>query len=285
MLEETIHFKNSRNEALVGHYFAPAGKNTKTPVLVAPGTGIPQSFYFAFCQDLAKNQGRPTFIFDYHDIGESLFHKLKDSQATIAGWAQYDIPAALDWLCNKTHTDKAILLGHSLGGSVAGLMHNYHAIEKIVAIAASTGYLGAMKKDYRRKALFFFNVFIPLSNLFFGYVKSSAMRMGEDLPAKVGKEWGRCCKKDGYIYNAIGQTIQVNYYDKITCPFTVIYALDDDISCPANVASLMRYYPNAQQKIIALSPQDYGLKHLGHTLFFKEKYRVLWPLIHREIDT
>lgn len=111
------------------------------------------------------------------------------------------------------------------------------------------------------------------------------MRMGEDLPAKVGKEWGRYCKKDGYIYNAIGQTIQVNYYDKITCPFTVIYALDDDISRPANVASLMRYYPNAQQKIIALSPQDYGLKHLGHTLFFKEKYRILWPLIHREIDT
>ncbi|MBN3859972.1 hypothetical protein GKC56_05565 [Neisseriaceae bacterium PsAf] len=188
MKKEKISFKNEKNDTLTGYYFNPESDTHQQPILFATGTGIKQSFYMKFCTWLCEEKNHPVFIFDFNDIGESLFIPLKESKAAIRDWGQYDIPAAIDLLCQKTGVDEIILVGHSVGGQLMGIVHNYEKISKITAISSSTGFVGNMLPAYRRKALFFFNIYIPICNFLFGYTKSEKVNMGENLPKEVARE-------------------------------------------------------------------------------------------------
>lgn len=76
-------------------------------------------------------------VFDYRGIGQSP-GKVKHSDARIQDWGQLDIAAALDWLTLHTGKAQAVLLGHSAGGQLTGLLHNYQKVAKVVAVAGST---------------------------------------------------------------------------------------------------------------------------------------------------
>ncbi|MFH4354516.1 MAG: alpha/beta hydrolase [Neisseriaceae bacterium] len=280
---EKIIFKNQKNDVLTGHYFRADGASSCLPIVFATGTGIYQNFYFKFCQWLCDVKKHPVFIFDYNGIGASLTVPIKDSKATIRDWGQYDIPAAIDWLIEKTHAEKVILMGHSVGAQLTGIMPNYEKLSQVIGISASSGFVGQMPRSFRRKALFFFNFYIPISNLLLGYTATKRIRMGENLPREVAKEWAQYCKTDGYIFNAVGKTVFVNYFDNLSCPYTIFYATDDEIATRANVESLLKTFPNAQKKIIEINPVDYGYSQLGHNLFFREKYQSLWPTLYQYI--
>ena len=60
-------------------------------------------------------------------------------------WGQLDIPAAIDALLAKTQAAKVILLGHSAGGQLLGIVPNYAKVEKVVAIAGSTGHVKGLR--------------------------------------------------------------------------------------------------------------------------------------------
>ena len=69
-------------------------------------------------------------VFDFRGIGESLKGSVKQSKASIVQWGQLDIPAAIDALLAKTQAAKVILLGHSAGGQLLGIVPNYAKVEK-----------------------------------------------------------------------------------------------------------------------------------------------------------
>lgn len=279
---EKVCFKNERNDNLIGYYFSPDQYENKSPILFAPSIGIKQSYYRNFCQWLCQ-QGHPVLSFDFNGIGESLEESPAKSTAAIRYWGEYDLPAAIDCLLEKTLAKKIILVGHGVGGQLMGLSHNYDKLSHVVGIASSAGFIGNMQGLFKWKAWFFFNIYIPLCHLFFGYTKTKVIGIGEDLPPEVAREWALYCQKDGYIASAVGKTVFINYFNHINCPFTVIYSIDDHISCKKNVESLLKTYPSTQAQMVEINPSDYGFEHIGYNAYFKEKYQKLWPVLYHYI--
>jgi Predicted alpha/beta hydrolase len=196
-------------------------ESKKSPILICPATGITKQFYHSFSCWL-QAQGYAVLVFDFRGIGESLKGSVKQSKASIVQWGQLDIPAAIDALLAKTQAAKVILLGHSAGGQLLGIVPNYAKVEKVVAIAGSTGHVKGLRGRTKLLAPVMFNIIFPLARITKGYGPTQAIGMGENLPKDVAREWAEFCSKPGYVINAIGKKIAPahDYHAQITCPIT-----------------------------------------------------------------
>lgn len=263
--------------------FYPAEQSTnRLPILVCPATGITQSFYHHFIEWLAQ-QGSDVLVFDFRGIGDSLHGPIRQSTASIQDWGQLDIPAAIETLLNKTGKEQVILLGHSAGGQLLGIVSNYKKVAQVIAISGSTGHVKGLKGRTKRMAPVMFNMIFPISSLVKGYGATKFLGMGENLPKNVAKQWAEFCSKPGYVMNAIGKTIFEDYHNEIQCPITVYWSSDDEIATEANVKDLLRLYPEAPTEMIELKPKDTGHKAIGHMLMFRKSHQNLWPIMTKNI--
>ena len=131
-------------QRLRGHFLQATGASGGLPVLLSPATGVKQHFYLRFARWLAA-QGHDVLVFDYRGIGLSLHGPLKDCRATLAEWGQLDQVAALDWLVARTGVPGVVLVGHSAGGQMIGLLPNHQRVARLVGVAASTGWFKRMR--------------------------------------------------------------------------------------------------------------------------------------------
>ena len=263
--------------------FYPKQKQRDTlPILIASATGILQRFYQPFTEWLAQ-EGYDVLTFDFRGIGESLHGKVEDSTATIQDWGTYDLPAAIDTLLLKTNQDKVYVIGHSAGGQLLGLAYNHDKVEKVIAVAGSSGYVKGLSGKSRFLGPLMFNVIFPISNLIKGYGATQFIGMGENLPKGVAKQWAQFCTAGGYVSSAIGKTIHTHYHDDIRTPITSIHATDDEIATLYNVKDFLRTFPNTKTDIITLEPKSYGHKAIGHMLMFRPKHHNLWPIIEQQL--
>ncbi|MBI5925984.1 MAG: alpha/beta fold hydrolase [Aquabacterium sp.] len=120
---------------------------------------------------------------------------LKHNKATLADWGQLDQVAALDWLLQRTGRDQVLMLGHSAGGQVIGLLPNHRRVARLVGVSASTGWFNRMRLGFRLKARLGLRCLVPLGTLVKGYGPTSAVGLGEDLPAGVARQWGQWCAR------------------------------------------------------------------------------------------
>lgn len=120
-------------------------------------------------------------------------------------WGQLDIPAAIDALRDKAKAEQVILLGHSAGGQLLGIVPNYDKVAKVIAVSGSTGHVKGLKGRTKLLAPVMFDVIFPLSRFTLGYGPTSKIGMGENLPKDVAKQWAQFCSKPGYVINAIGK--------------------------------------------------------------------------------
>ncbi|MFW2178483.1 MULTISPECIES: alpha/beta fold hydrolase [unclassified Moraxella] len=266
-LTATIYTPNTDNSL--------AASSVKAGIMLAPATGIKRQFYHNFAQFLADN-GYGVMTFDNEGIGDSLEGDIAKSNASLISWGRYDMTAILDKLMQTFPNTSYHLIGHSAGGQLFGLMPNHDKLTSVFNVACSSGQIRNMAMPYRAKAMYFMDVFIPMSNLIFGYTKTSKVGMGEDLPKQVAKQWRDWCNGSGYIKTAFGKTVQTHYYDEVKLPTLWVNAPDDDIANDKNVADMIRVFPNIQATTKTLNPKDYGLKHIGHMKFFSRQNQVLW---------
>ena len=267
---------------LKGHFFRAEGEARGMPVLVSPATGIKQQFYFRFIEWLAQ-QGHDVLVFDYRGVGLSLNGPLKHCQATLADWGQQDQVAAMNWLLAHTGHEQLVLIGHSAGGQMIGLLPNHHRVAKLIGISASSGWFKGMKPLFRFKARLGLRILVPLGTMFKGYAPTSAVGLGEDLPARVARQWGQWCAAGGYATNATENQASQDFHLLVRCPITIFYASDDDIATPATVADLVRTWPAASKKVHRLVPEEMGLKSIGHIDWFRTSHRALWPMMAAEL--
>lgn len=155
-------------------------------------------------------------VFDYRGVGSSLHDtSLKSCPAKKQDWGEQDMPAALNWLLKQTGQERGILVGHSAGAQLVGLMPNHHCISNIVAISASSGYVNNIRFPMKLAALFFVWIYIPLSIWFFGYLPAKKIGWGENLPQGVARQWARWCRSPGYVENDFGKSIKKTILKKL----------------------------------------------------------------------
>ena len=279
---EAIDIHCADGHRLRGHFIAAPGGATGLPVLVAPATGVKQHFYLRFARWLA-GQGHDVLVFDYRGIGLSLEGRLADCRATLAEWGQGDQVAALEWLAARTGAPHVVLVGHSAGGQMLGLLPNHHRVARLVGVAASTGWFGGMRPSFALKARLGLRCLVPLGTRWKGYAPTAALGLGENLPAAVGRQWGQWCAAGGYATNAVRDNPAADFHAHVRTPVTVLHAADDDIATPATVADLLRTLPSAPHQVLQVQARDHGLADLGHLLWFRQSHQAVWPLLARAV--
>jgi predicted alpha/beta hydrolase len=276
---EVFEFAAADGTRLAGRFFPPALMGADHPVLVCGATGVPQRFYAPFASWLA-GEGFAALTFDYRGIGESLFgtHP-RDCRARKPDWGELDMPAALDWLRQRTGAEHVDLIGHSAGAQLVGLMPNREAIRRVVMVAGSTGYVGSIRFPTRLMAEFILRVYLPLTAVVLGYSPARRLGLGEDLPAGVALQWARWCRNPGYIENAFGDEVARDGYDQFRAPILALHASDDPIATPANVEDLLHLFPLAPHQIKMVAPQTFGYSSIGHIDLFRKSRCAIWPMI------
>ncbi|WP_326544032.1 alpha/beta hydrolase family protein [Pseudorhodoferax sp.] len=279
---EAVEIICDDGQRLCGHFLRAPPSGRGLPVLLAPATGVKQHFYLRFARWLAA-QGHDVLVFDYRGIGLSLQGPLADCRASLAQWGQHDQVAALDWLVARTGSRQVVLLGHSAGGQMIGLLPNHHRVARLVGVAASTGWFKGMRPGFAFKARLGLLCLLPLGIRLKGYAPTSALGLGENLPAGVARQWGRWCAAGGYATNAVQKTPAQDFHARVRTPLTLLYAEDDDIATPATVADLLRTLPAAPHQLLRVRPAVFGLATLGHLNWFRQSHQSVWPLMARAV--
>ena len=269
-------------QRLQGHFFAARGESAAMPVLISPATGVRQQFYWRFADWLAA-QGHATLVFDYRGIGLSLHGRLADSRARLVDWGLQDQVAALQWLLARSGAAQVVLVGHSAGGQMIGLLPNHDRIARVVGVAASTGWFGGMRLAFGLRARFGLCFLVPIGTLFKGYGPTAWLGLGENLPAQVARQWGQWCAAGGYATNAVRAGLAADFHADVRAPIIVLHAEDDDIANPATVRDLLRTLPGSPRATLQVRPSDHGLRGIGHLDWFRQSHQALWPLLRRAV--
>ncbi len=288
---EPVNLVCADGQVLRGHYLPSAEVTTFTedahevrhPVLISPATGVKQHFYLRFAHWLAM-QGHDVLVFDYRGIGLSLHGPLKHCRATLAEWGQQDQVAAVEWLLSRTGAAECVVLGHSAGAQMIGLLPNHQRVARLVGVAASSGWFKGMRPAFRLKAHFGMQLALPLGTRLLGYAPSAALGLGENLPASVGRQWGKWCAAGGYATNAVRHLPEQDFHAQVRTPITVLHATDDDIATPATVADLLRTLPGAPKHRLHITPADHGLRGIGHMNWFRQSHSAVWPLLAQAVQ-
>jgi predicted alpha/beta hydrolase len=275
---ETIEFCAADATPLAGRFFSAGADKRSAPALICAATDVPQRFYTAFARWLAQN-GVDVLTFDYRGIGASLREShVRHCRALKQDWGQLDMPAALDWLRQRTGTETVDLIGHSAGAQLVGLMPNHASIRRVLMVAGSSGYVWGLRFPYSIVAYAYLRFYLPATARALGYSPGRAIGMGEDLPAGVARQWSRWCLRPGYVENEFGRGVTRHYYDEFRAPILSLHASDDSIATIRNVEDFLRLFTAAPKQSVCLEPSRFKVASFGHIDFFRASRAAAWPL-------
>jgi predicted alpha/beta hydrolase len=275
---ETITLTTSNGIALAGTRFAPAGK-TKAVVVLPAAMGVKQDFYVPFAQFLSE-QGFAVLTFDYRGMGQSVppgfRNSLRGFKADLFDWAERDYNAALRD-AKAWHPELPLLVvGHSLGGQLPGLLPDNHLIDGLLTVAAGSGYWQDNAPQTKRVVWLMWYFAVPLYTRLFGYFPGKKVKKVGDLPKGVIYQWAQWCKNPHYVVDAAGNPIREGF-EKMRIPMLSLSFTDDEMMSRRSIDSLLGFYKNAQLDRRYIAPQDVGAKRIGHFGFFRPQFKTsLW---------
>lgn len=273
-----IELKTADGVTLAATRFMSAQK-AKAVVVLPAAMGVKQDFYAPFAQFLAE-QGLAVLTFDYRGMGDSVPSKFRRSlrgfKADLFIWAEQDYNAAL--LAAKAWQPDVplLIIGHSLGGQLAGLLPDNHLIDGILTVAAGSGYWRDIAPKLKRFAWIMWYFAVPVYTRLFGYFPGKKVRKVGDLPKGVIYQWSQWCKSPHYVVDANGQPIRAGY-EKLRVPMLSLSFTDDEMMSKRSIDNLLDFYKNATMERRYIKPQDVGTKRIGHFGFFRPQFQAtLW---------
>lgn len=252
----------------------------KIVLIIASATGVKQGYYQKFAQFIAAHE-IAVITFDYFGIGGSLSQPIKSLQNNAADWGRNDLESIIQYAFTQFPDSKIAVLGHSIGGQIIGLAPSSNKLNKIILVAAQSGYWKYWKGIGKVKMWFNWYVLFPVVIQLFGYLNAKKLSGMENLPKKVANQWRNWGKDRDYI---MGDSSIEKYYENIEVNLTA-YAIEDDEFAPMEAAIWMSdQYKNANRKFIELKPSNFTVQKIGHFGPFKEKFReTIWLQFLEEI--
>ena len=269
----------SNSEILSATFFESVHNNTI--LIIASATGVKQEYYQKFAQFIANN-GVSVLTFDYTGIGRSLKKPIKKYINNAADWGKNDLESIIQYTITKYPKSKKVVLGHSIGGQLIGLSKASMQLDKIILIAAQSGYWKLWKGINRVKMWFNWYVLFPALLNLFGYLNSKKLSGMENLPKNVANQWRNWGKKPNYILS--DKSITLKYYNNIEVDISA-FSIEDDVFAPQKAVEWMTsQYQNSKIKSIHLKPSDFGVKKIGHFGIFKDTFKTtIWATLLNEI--
>jgi predicted alpha/beta hydrolase len=265
-MKESLRIHASDGFPLAVTSFIPKKANGHV-LLINSATGVKQQFYVDFATRLSE-QGFRVFTYDYRGIGNSKPNTLKKFSASMHEWGTLDYHAILKYIF-LTYTDsRTTVIGHSVGGQIIGMSPLSENVDRIVTVGAQTPFVGNFGSGLGKlKLLFFWYALIPVFTSLFGYFPASKLRLFEDLPANVARQWAAWAKTRNFVmeeFPFMKQRFNALHQDALMISFS-----DDEFAPPRAVKNLMSFFTNLQWSHWELKPQDFRLQKLGHFSFFR----------------
>lgn len=253
-----------------------------TLLVIASATGVRQEFYNKFA-DYLSEKGITVITFDYSGIGQSLQQPIREIEGRLSDWGSKDLEAVIGYTLSHYADLRKVLLGHSIGGQLIGLAPSAVLMDKIILVAAQSGYWKYWKGIQRTKMWFNWHVLFPVLTNLFGYLPSKKVNGMENLPKNVADQWRRWGTHHKYMLG--DPTIGAHYYEQIRSELIAFSMADDPLAPKPAVEWMTNIYTNAQTKRIHLYPRDHGAGKIGHFGIFKERFEpTLWKMMLKEIE-
>jgi predicted alpha/beta hydrolase len=265
---------------VVAHVFAPPpGVAARAAVLIGGAMGVRQSYYRPFAAWLAR-RGQLVATFDYRGVGDSRAaehaRSLRGLDADLHAWAR-DTDAVLAALAARAPGAPLVIVGHSLGGQLPGMLAQRARLAGIVGIATGSGYWRDNAPALKRKALWFWHLLVPLGIALFGWFPGRRIGAVGDLPRGVVLQWRRWCLDPRYHVGAEGPAFATRFAE-VRCPIVALSVTDDEMMTERGTGVLLDAYPGAPRRLERLAPADAGAERIGHFGFFRERFEAtLWP--------
>lgn len=262
-----------------------ASAEAKATIQINSGTGIPKEFYRKLASYLCA-AGYQVLVYDYRGIGGSRQGSLKGFETTLIDWARLDMAAATDYLRRSAHDLPLLLIGHSLGGQLCGLMPNHQQITAAIFLNSSFGSWRLMPAPYKYVTAMIWYGLVPFSKAFFGYLPAKPLGLGEDLPLGVAEQWARWCKRNDYFVPFLQEPdFEPHYFQDISYPIWSVIAQDDPIANPLTTPPLLDLYTGAPMQRDTISPQEVKQQKIGHLGFMRSAAATyLWPRLLHWLD-
>ena len=259
---------------------APMGHDHPVTVL-ASATGVKRAFYDAYALFLAEG-GQHVITFDYRGIGGSRSGALGSFRATAREWGELDLNGVLTWVMARFPGERVAILGHSIGGQIVGLAPAAAKADRVLMIAAQSGYWPLFEAPVKYLYALLWYAGIPALTRLFGFLPAKSLGLGEDLPAGVAQEWAQWCRTPGYLIEALDDQVVQQRYAGLRLPILAYSASDDPMAPPRAVEALLSLYAHADVERRHINPRDVGLDSIGHFGFFRISARgVLWEETRR----
>ncbi len=247
--------------------------NPKACVIVAPAMAVAHSFYAPFCQWLAE-QGFAVIGFDYYGIGASKTIPLRNIDTSVTDWAQLDAVAVIAAAKQHYPELKRIWMGHSISGQIFGMIPNRNDIDHLVTVATGAGYWRLMSGSFKYLSLVLWNIITPVAIPLAGFYPGKSLKIIGDVPAGAMRQWRAWCLHPHYL---VGKEFLYDTYAEVTTPITALSFTDDEMISAANAKLMHDFYCNAPQQRLRFTPQELGVKHIGHFGIFRRSCQHLWP--------
>jgi len=275
---ESITIRADDGFVLAGRRFTPAIV-PRAVVVLSSAMGVKQDFYFPFAQFLAE-EGIAALTFDYRGAGasvpEGFRNSLRGFDADLFTWAQRDYNAAVRAAKAWQPDVPLLVVGHSLGGQLPGLLPDRDLIDGIITVASGSGYWRRNTPRTRRFVWFMWYFAVPLYTRLFGYFPGKKVKKVGDLPKGVIYQWAQWCKSPHYVIDRKGKPI-LDGYERIRAPILSLSFTDDEMMSRWSIDSMHDKYRNAPVERRIIAPEDVQAKRIGHFGFFRPEFRqTLW---------
>lgn len=236
------------------------GSGAHDLIVIASAMGVRRRYYHAFASFCAL-RGFGVVTFDYRGIGGSRRGALRKEPARLDDWGRHDLDAVLSWGAQHSGARRLHLVAHSVGGQIAGLASSLAEVERIVLVAAQSGYWRHWS-GIRRSGLHLFWLAMPIITGVFGEIPGW-MLGGDPVPPGVARQWAQWGRTPRYVWGH-GDELDLTHYTLFDRPMLVWSFGDDHYAPPASVNAIVREYANAK---VSRHPVERGIGHFG---FFRE---------------
>lgn len=253
--------------------FRPTRKPRGT-LIIHGATATPQSYYRRFAQFAAAAGGARVLTYDYRGVGRSRPSSLRGYEATMSDWAMLDAAAAHDYARERFGDEPIVLVGHSFGGQLIGLLDATREAAAVVMVGAQLGYYGHWPRHRQMQLRLTWRVLVPGLTRLLGYLPARA-GLGEDLPRGVAEQWARWCSHPDYFISEHADARErLARFDRPV----LFYSFEDDAFAPEHaVTSLLERLPAARIDHARIDPVAYGGEPIGHFGFFRSRFApTLW---------
>lgn len=267
---EDLTLRASDGTPLAATLFRPGGNGAEaaTVVLVAPATGVPRRFYARFAAFLA-DRGLPTLSFDYRGVGGSRPARLAGYAASVRDWGERDLAAGLVFLGERFPGARLAVVGHSIGGLLAGVAPGNERVERMLAIGVQGAYWRDWAPRWRLPMLLLWHLVLPVATRLCGYFPARCLGLGEDLPAGVAREWAGRARHPDFLAS-LGAEDRRSSLLRLSARVLALRFTDDPFATRRAVDRLLADLPNVVATRREIAPADLGLARVGHLGFFRE---------------